>query len=253
MADGQNRNFQREVTPYALSDFKFRIVGKDRLEGGARPPTLAFRVRRSGIAIVGYTNVQGDEQDGQIEALLDLNTAMYLPQMLERAVRMQPGTHEGLAIAAETYDREAKKWREPRPSATFRIGRDDDGVIYLSLASWKRSRPVIKIALIPTELTKFLDGSDQPLPPSVASERTALNWAKSLSAMLPLGYTVNYVPPAPRGQSGGNGGGGRSYGGGGQRNQGGNGGGYQERSGGGQSSGGGSSYGGDNYGDDLPM
>lgn len=209
MADGQSRNFTpRDTVPYALTDYKYRIVSQERLEGGTRPPTIGFRIRRDGVAIVGYTNVQGDEFDGKIEAMLDPADAMYLPQMLERAVRLQAGTHEGLAIAARRYDQENRKWSDPRPSATFRVGRDDDGVIYLSMASWKRTRPIIKIALIPSELLRHLDGSDQPLTPSQASERTALTWASSLRAMLPLALTMNYVPPKPRGESqGGNRGG----------------------------------------------
>jgi hypothetical protein len=255
MADGQPR-FKSQATPHALSDFKYRLVGKDRLEGGIRPPTISFKVRRNGIAIVGYTNVQGDEKDGQIEAMLDLNTAMYLPQMLERAIRLQPGTHEGLAIAAEVYDQETRKWKEPRLAATLRVGRDDDGVIYLSLASWKRTRPIIKIAMVPSELAKFLDGSDQPLPASVASERYALLWARSLGAMFPTGYTVNYVPPQPKGEGGaGAPGGGRSYGGGGG-NRGGNNYNSDRGKGGGQQSAppatGSSNYGSGDY-DDLPM
>lgn len=251
MADGQARKFtQREVVPYALSDFKYRIVGRERLEGGMRPPSISFRVRRNGIAIVGYTNVQGDDQDGQIVAELDLTSAMAIPQLLERALRMQPGTHEGIAIAAAQFDRDARKWKEPRLQATFRVGRDDNGVIYLSLASWKSTRPVIKLALVPGELIKHLDGSDQPLPDSVASERTAQLWARSISEMFPLGYTVNYVPPQPKagGQAGGysRGQGGGGHGGGNYGNRGGS---------QGQSQPAAShqdSYGSD-YGDDLPM
>lgn len=270
MADG---NYNRgapgprpDRVQHALNDFRFRLIGQQRLENGTKPPTLGFNIVKDGLSLNAYTNVQGDEDNGRISATLPLQDVMFLVVMLERADKLQPGEHRELALAATEFDRNANGPSQPRLKMTLKVGRNDRGVIYLSVASWKRTRPVIVLDLVPSNLTRLIDGQGSPAPADKVSELYSVAWAKSLNALVPLMMGMHYVPTAPKNNGGGQGGGG--YGGGNQggySNQSNNGGGYggqNNQSGGGYNSnhGGGNSNQGyqapassGGYDDSLPM
>lgn len=254
---------------HALNDFRFRLMGRERLEGAPKPPTLGFNIVKDGVALNAYTNVQGDDDNGRISGELPLQELFLFIDMLRGAARLAPGTHEEMAIAANEFNRQSNK-REVRPRLSLKVGKNDAGVVYLAVASWKRSRPVVMIEMLPSNLIRLVDGQGNPAPADKVSERYASAWAQSLATLVPVVLNSHYIPPKdlpPRdgqaagggGYGGGQGGGGNSYGGGGnnyggqrpagggyqQQAPAGNQGGYQAPSGGGGFAGGGM--------DDLPM
>lgn len=268
MSDGNNfgGGAPKERVQHTLNDFRYRIVGQTRMEGATKPPSLGFNLVKDGIALNAYTNLPGDEDNGRISATLSLPDSMMLVIMLERAEKLAPGSHEELAIAQNEFDR-ASNSRKPKHSATLKIGRNDRGVIYLGVSSWKRTRPVVTIELLPSNLLKLIGRDGQPAPADRVSELMAASWARSLSFVINMVGNDHYKPlemknnggggqgGGQRGQWGGNGGGGGGQRQGGGNNWGGNSGGGQQGGGGGQGGwGGNNSGGGDNaFGDDLPM
>lgn len=258
MSDGNNRNNfggqgnYPEPIKHALNDFAFRVMGTRPLEGGTRPPSLGFDVRRDGILFRAYTNVTGDKDKGEIKAYLHYQYAMMVPILLERAVSFAPGKSQDLIIANENWDRQANK-RVPRHALTLRFGRNDRGVVYLGIESWENTRPKIYLDMVPSSLIKMAEAG-HPVAVDQVSELMALAWARSFMTLLPAVYAQQYVPPKPK-KDGGNSGGGNNgggYGGGGNNNQGGGYGGSSNGGGYGGNSGGGGGYGGYGDGDDLP-
>jgi hypothetical protein len=227
MADGNyNRGGAggppKDRVNHALNDFRFRLVGQQKLEGAAKPPSLGFNVMKDGLALNAYTNVQGDEDNGRISITLPLPDVMLLVTMLERADRLAPGQSNDLALAATEFDRQANGPSQPRLKMTLKIGRNDRGVIFISIASWKRTRPVITLDLVPSNLVRLIDSQGNPAPADKVSELYSVSWAKALSSLVPLIMNDHYVPPKPRDPpaGGGNQGGGYNQGGGQQQNRG---------------------------------
>lgn len=269
MADGNYNGgaggAPKERAQHALNDFRFRLIGQRRLEGGTKPPTLGFNIVKDGLALNAYTNVQGDEENGRISATLPLQELMLFVTMLERCDKLQPGGHSDLDISATEFDRQANGPSAPRLKMKLRLGRNDRGVVYLEISSWKRTRPIITIEMLPSNLVRLIDGQGNPAPADKVSELVALGWAKSLCQLVPLVMNQHYVAPPPRPNSGGGGYQNRQSGG----NRGGNGGGYGGGGNGGNGNGGngGGGYGGGNsqqrtppatdysagYDDNLPM
>lgn len=261
MADGNYRNNapRPERARHSLNDFRFRLTG-ERLEGATKPCQLGFDIDRDGIRFTGFTNVQGDKDNGMIRASLSLTDAAFVATLLEQAPRLAPGTHREVVIAGNVFDRQ-KNTRSMRQQATLHIGRKDDGVIYIAYASWERTRPVVKIDMLPSNFIRLVDpATGQPAPADKVSELMAIAWAKSMVEMFPMVMNQEYArvnekflsqQAAGGGQRQGGGGGG--YNGGGQRQ-----GGYSGGGSGGAPAGGGNSYGGGGFdndfgGDDLPM
>ncbi len=213
---------KKERPKFALNDFRFRLTGQTRLEGGERPPVLGFDIDQEGISLNAYTNVQGDDDNGRINATLSLQDSLLIVIMLEKAEQLSPGAHEDLAIANRRWDRQANRMGEPKLAMTVRVGRNDRGVIYIQISSWKRTRPVITIDMLPSNLVRLLDERGQPAAADKVSEKYALAWALALSKLLPQTAHDHYTPPKPRaapeggygGNRGGQGGGGGNYGGG---------------------------------------
>lgn len=214
MADG---NYNRgapgprpDRVQHALNDFRFRLIGSQRLEGGTRPPSLGFNIVKDGLSLNAYTNVQGDEDNGRISATLPLQDVMLLVTLLERADKLQPGEHRELKLAATEFDRNTNGPSQPRLKMTLRIGRNDRGVIYLAVASWKNTRPVITIDMVPSNLLKLFDSQGNQAPADKVSELYSVAWAKSLNQLVPLMLGMHFVPTPPKnpgGQQGGGGGG----------------------------------------------
>jgi hypothetical protein len=276
MADGNYGNKsgyngpRKEPAKYALRDYEFRIVGR-RLEGAARPCSIGFTVTREGVAFTAYTNIEGDQDDGKIVAPLTIQDAMLAMVYLENASRLSPGSHNQIVVAAKVWPKRSEERKKPeiKHQATIIIGRNDHGVIYVEMRSWRNGRPPVVIDMLPSNFVRLIDKEGNQAPADKVSEAVAVSWAKTLSAMMPLAYTTEYARTHGGSENAGQGGGGNRGSGNGNYRQNNNdgGGGYQNQSGGGNS-GGGSSYGGqqqnaassygggNNYnfgGDDLPM
>lgn len=199
MPDYPNQQGQNRPAPvrHALNDFANRLVGTTRLEGAPRPPSIGFDIARGGISITANTNVQGDDDYGRIKAILPLAEVTRLFILLERASRMDPGSHEELVIAQNEYVPETHK-REMRHRMTIRVGRDDAGVVYFEVASWKRTRPVVRLQMLPSTLFRRNSSKTPQIPLDKLSEETALAWARSMASLVPVAYGMQYIPPKER-------------------------------------------------------
>lgn len=249
MLDQNNHRFQGPMKHTALNARTTRLIGTKRLDGAPRPPEMSFNIVAKGIAFTVFTNVKDDEDYGKIGAVLNFQDAMMLPILLEQSVRMAPGTFQTLSIAVDKYDANTRQWSS-KPAMQIKIGRDDQGVIYLDVASWKRTRPVPHFELLPSNSIRLTRENGDMIPNDKLSELGALRLARVLSTLIPISYVMDFVPPKERpaqgngGNYGGNDGGSgnhsynnnRSYG-----NQ------------GGQNSSNHSNYGNQNDYGDLPM
>lgn len=192
MAYEQGKRFANVVPrkKIALNDFLFRVIGQ-RLQGSPNPCAIGFDMGKHGVRFNAFTNVPDDDDSGVIRAELALQDSFLVVTMLEEATRLAPGTSNELAVAASIYDPKTRA-RTLRPQATIRIGRDDTGVIYIRMASWKSTRPIVVIPLIPSNMARLGDGRGNLAAPDKVSEMVAMSWAKALSGMLPTTFIHEY-------------------------------------------------------------
>lgn len=221
MADGsyQKPQYKTERPRYALNDFKMTLQGK-RAEGGLKPQGIRFEIDAEGVRVIASTGIDGDEEYGQIKATIPLQDAFFVMGLLEAAPRrFHPGKHEDVAIAGGMYNRQTNK-REVKHQMTLRVGRNDAGVIYIQVASWKSTRPKVTIEFVPSNFLRLVDQEGNQAPGDKVSELMVVQYAKMMSNMLPLALTTEYArvqgerdARKAQSQGGGNRGGGGNYGG----------------------------------------
>ena len=137
-----------------------------------------------------------------------------------------------------------KRSAEPVVVANLWVGRDEEGVIWISPQSTDTSRPKVKFPLGPANWANWFNGQGEELSKGELSKIYAAGYIKMIGAVMEQLLVSEYKEPEKRDGQNGGGGGGRNnnYNNGGGRN---NGGGNQGGGGGGQQN--------NSFDDDLPF
>lgn len=250
----------------ALKDSKLKLVGDAHEKAVIKydkpqPPTLAWGIKDNQPRAIVYTNVEGDKQDGKIEAAMDAFTF----QAIMEAIRIYAdgGMVDdkpivGITCSGFLWTGNGKS-EKPMVLSTVFVGRNRDGVVVLSVQSSDKSRPKLSFKLHPTEWHGGVDQTGQPLSSQAISRLYAKGYANLVEGIVEQLLVNEHVSwETIRDRKGkGNG---QSGGGGFNRNNGGN-------NRGGYSGGGGNgaprqnnysnnsepAAGGGNYDDDIPF
>ncbi len=244
MADGN----RPQVRQTALHEFKFRLIG-DPVNGERRPPTLGFGISKNQPTIVVKTNVQNDKDYGKITAKPTTADFFVILDLVDKAIHAEPGFKEEVRLHASRFI-SGQPSKEPMLDSRVVVGKDKEGVVFISALSWEKERPIIKFPFRPIAdnrtLTTLVHADGSPWTAAELSVSYAKAWLRSLYGVIPHLLITEYVAPPPREQQGG--GGNNNWGGGGG-NRGGNQGGGYGGGGGGGNRGGGADFG----DDDFPM
>lgn len=203
--------------PIVLDDKKFALYGQAS-EGGKGPPKLSFSVFRGNPAIIVFPNDPNDSESKPIRAAMDLFSWGSFVSAVQNAITSEPGTQYRIA----------NKKGPPQKvfvETTTVIGKDDEGVIYISVLAKDRAKK--RFDIMPNRYTELLSADGNPMDRGQASQIFAAGFIDVLNNTVQHYCRERYEPPQQGGNRGGGGGnrggsGGGSGGGGGNNwNQGG--------------------------------
>lgn len=179
---------------------------------------------------------------GQITAALALPDALACIQFIHMCLLAKDEVKYKMECYGHPYI-DGQRQKDAVHEADVIVGRDNSGVIYISVISKIGERDVIKFPFGPSDRRyhKAVAADGSPLDPAMTSRVYAQAWIVMLNELFVLTCHESYEPPPPPNfQRGGNGGGNRQ--GGWQGNRGGNGGGWQGNRNGGSGGGNGGGY-----------
>lgn len=198
---------------------------------GGRWATLRFDIFRNNPRIVVDTMDEAlrnkDMGFGRIQHTMDpLLFNMFMEQVL-RICQHEGEYKEKVEGLGHSYVN-GQKSQEITPQTDLWVGKDKDGVVYISVIAKKEGFPVIKFPFGPADrrFVKYYHADGSEFTKAEISVLAARGYARLLTQVMNAELVRLYEPPQP--PAGGFGG-----------NRGGGGGGYQQRQGGGGGGGGG--------------
>ena len=195
--------------------------------------SMAWGMRKNKVACIVYTNDPEDSRNDNGRIQVELKPATFFSFIYKLGqVATGPADVKFRLGVSDFIFPGGKRSERPVEIADLWVGKDKDGVVWVSLTA--KDRPRIKFNLIDEQFEHWYHGDGEKFTKAEASELSAKGYIKALEELVPLVLAINYKHPEPKGQQGG------GYGGGQQ------GGGRREESGGGN-------RGGDSYDEDIPF
>ncbi len=202
-----------------LDDRKFTLYAANPSGGRA---SLKWAMAGPNPRITVWSGMAADKDNGKSEAKMDLKTFMAFLVILEKTIKTphKEGEATGSVIEMGFY-------RDNRVNhiSDLHIGRDKDGVIFISVVAKNGNTPV-KFPFVTEEYHNFRHRGGEAYSKAETSEIMAAAYLKILEGIVPVLSDRNWKEPPPQqngnqGNRNGNRGGG-NYGGG-NRNSGGGG------------------------------
>lgn len=218
----------RKKTP--LDEPGLRLVA-DTLENGTGRPTLkVYPNGKNSIRFDIWSNLPGDKNDGRIT--LDVPYIImytFLELVKYYSESSTPADRSYIELTGYTFYG-GKKSDKPEVLGKLYAGKDDNGVVFISVQVADSTRPKIMFPLIDQSFSRIITAQG-PLNKAAASAMYARGYTTALQLFLQQHCSEAYVDKSQQ-NKGGNGGNGGGYGNGGGNNYGGgNGGGYQNNQG----------------------
>lgn len=258
----QNSNAPAETV---LREFSMALSAPP-VNGAQKPPRFSMGIYRNKPTLQVRTNDPNDngKDNGMIRAEPGIPDFYAIKNALRSLIADKTPRKIPVDLKARRFGAGGQLSQEKMLNARVLVGRDERGVLFISLLHWNKDRPAIKFPFGPQVTSReeviWGDGQGGTLAADVVSEFYAAAWCDIIDKLISHLLVIGYRPAPPRNQGGGGGGNyrGNNNGGGGYRNNNGNGGGgnnYQRRDD--NNSGGNRSSGNDSFGgfeeDDLPI
>lgn len=198
--------------------------------------SLSWRLVSNNPRITVYTNDPADMTEkngnGLIAAALDAPIFFMLMRLMYNIIDAAPGTKEKIENKNFIFPG-GKRSEKPVVVSEIIVGKDDDGVVFISVVAYDKQRPRIKFELLPSEFHSLYHQNGQQFTKGEASALYARGYIQCLEGLMSHLLVTEWVEPEKK-DNGNNRNGGGNRGGNNQRQQ--------------QSSDGGNDFGG---GDDL--
>lgn len=160
------------VPPNPTKDYNLRVKG-NFLEGGTRPTELSFEIWNGRPRVVAYSNKEGEFKENVITAGFNhYDWNGFLDQLLAVA----DGNSEGFLLDNMGFaeNEGGERSREMVPQSRIRVGRDENGVITLSVgAGVDKFKADFKI--VPDGFHRFMKLDKTPYTEQEASEMAVRN------------------------------------------------------------------------------
>ncbi len=182
--------------------------------------SLSWRLVSNNPRITVYTNDPADmtekNQNGLIAAALDAPVFFTLMQMLYKIVDGPNNVKE--KIENKNYIFPAgKRSEKPLVVSEIIIGKDEEGVVFISVVAYDKSRPRIKFELLPNEFHALYHQNGQQFTKEEASKLYAVGYLRCLEGLMTHLLVTEWVEPEKKEDNGGKWNGNRN--GGGNNNQ----------------------------------
>ena len=202
----------RKKTP--LDEPGLRLVA-DTLENGTGRPTLkVYPNGKNSIRFDIWSNLPGDKNDGRIT--LDVPYIImytFLELVKYYSESSTPADRSYIELTGYTFYG-GKKSDKPEVLGKLYAGKDDNGVVFISVQVADSTRPKIMFPLIDQSFSRIITAQG-PLNKAAASAMYARGYTTALQLFLQQHCSEAYVDKSQqnKGGNGGNGGG-NNYGGG---------------------------------------
>lgn len=244
MADGNNYGGNANQTTrdrHAIGDFRAHLLAEVQ-PTATKQPRLSVYYHKNKMVMEVRTNVPSDmdgRERGVIRVEMDSPTFFCFLKMLADTIAAPPAQRPE-AIKILRPDFQKNNGGEPVMEGQVVVGKNPEGVVFMSLLSANKDRPRIMFPFHPGKFVQFIGNDGQPKTNAQISEVYANAKLMEWEGLVPQYIYDRYVAEEFK-RDGQQGGGGQGGGGGGgyQQRQGGGGGGYQQRSNNGGGGGGG--------------
>lgn len=222
----------RKKTP--LDEVGLRLVA-DTLDGGTGRPTLKFYPNgKNSVRADIWSNLPGDKNDGRITVDIPYGIMFtFLALVKHFAEPTTPSDRAYVELTGYTFFG-GKKSEKPETIGKLFAGKDEAGVVFISIQVADSSRPKIMFPLIDQSFSRIVTASG-PMNKPTASAIYARGYVTAFELFIQAECSEAYVDKTGQ-QKGGNGGGNGGGYGGGNNNYGNGGGNYGGGSGGGAAS-----------------
>lgn len=198
---GGNRPFTTPYVPTALDDYKLRL-STSPVNGSKGRPALSVTFTGANPRINVYTEVDGDKNNGKIQAKMDLYDFYEILEVLDQVASTndevrwvkelkQPSKPE------QNEDGTFGKKGPPEIVATVLVGRDNSGRVFISVLSPDGDRPKIQFFFGDHYYSKLVRKSapSEFIPDREVSTIAARAWVTLYRQLLAVQFITGFKKP----------------------------------------------------------
>lgn len=160
--------------------------------------TLTWRLVSNNPRITVYTNDPADMTEkngnGLIAAALDAPIFFALVSLLYKIIDGPNGVKEKIENKNHIFPG-GKRSEKPVVVSEIIVGKDDEGVVFISVVAYDKSRPRIKFELIPNEFHCFYHQNGQQFTKAEASDLYARGYMQCLEGLMTHLLVTEWVEP----------------------------------------------------------
>lgn len=177
--------------------------------------SLSWRLVANNPRICVYTNDPADMTEkngnGLIAAALDAPVFFMLVNMLYKVIDAAPGHREKIENKNYIFPG-GKRSEKPVVVSEIIIGKDDEGVVFISVVAYDKSRPRIKFDMLPNEFHNFYHKNGEQFTKAEASALYAKGYVECLKGLMTHLLVTEWTEPERKDndRQGGNRGGGNN-------------------------------------------
>ena len=183
--------------------------------------SLSWRLVSNNPRITVYTNDPTDMTEkngnGLIAAALDAPVFFMLMRLMYKIIDAPNGTKEKIENKNFIFPG-GKRSEKPVVVSEIIVGKDDDGVVFISVVAYDKQRPRIKFELVPGEFHSLYHQNGQQFTKAEASDLYARGYIQCLEGLMSHLLVTEWVEPEKK-DNGNNRKGGGNRGGNNQRQQ----------------------------------
>lgn len=167
----------------ALHDNKMRLLAPPHEKAVVkfdRPqqPSLTVRIKDNQPRFIVYTNVEGDKDNGRIEAALDVYTFSAIMTAVELMAN-DPNAEPVMFECKNFVYPGGKRSEKPVVTCHVVLARDrNTGMLSIALKPYDKSRPLIVFPIAPTEWHNVCDRQGNEVPNDLKSKLYAIGWSR---------------------------------------------------------------------------
>lgn len=159
MADNSFQDTPKSTRDYhALGDFREALVGEIQ-PTATKPPRLSVYFHKNKVVMEVRTNVPADQnttERGVIRAELDPPTFFLFLTAFERVIN---SNERPVAERINLKRPDFRKTNGGQPVLDSKVvfGRDKDGIVFMSVVSWNKERPMIMFHFHPNRFVEYVN------------------------------------------------------------------------------------------------
>lgn len=195
MADGNYNGGQQQSTRdyHAIGDFRQALTAPPQ-PTATKQPRLSVYFHKNKVFMDARTNVPADmntQERGIIRCEMDPPIFFTFLAAFERVIVSKEPVAERIKILRPDYRKQ--NGGNPVLDTTVLFGRDKDGVVFLSLLSWNKERPMIKFPFHPGKFAEFVGRDGNPASDVDVSNDVAMGYLKQWQQLVPMYMFHRYV------------------------------------------------------------